>query len=116
MKFTRRIGTAISIVFLLMVGCATNPQQSENYDVVVAVYKMTKVAITPEAVAGDAIAKHAWSTLRQQDIEAVGAGNAGWVSIEVPASQAEHARKILHKMMSGLGSEAASTSFRVIDQ
>jgi hypothetical protein len=116
MKFTRKIGIAVSIVFLLMVGCATNPQQSKNYDVVVAVYKMTNVAITPDAVAGDAVAKQALSTLRQQDIEVGVAGNAGWGNIEVPASQAEHARKILHKMMSGLGSEAASTSFRVIDQ
>jgi hypothetical protein len=116
MRLTRKISIAVSIVFLLMVGCATNPQQSKNNDVVVAVYKMTNVAITPEAFAGDAVAKQALSTLRQQDIEVAVAGNAGWGNIEVPPSQAEHARKILHKMMSGLTSEAASTSFRVIDQ
>jgi len=90
---------------------ATNPQQSKNFSVIVAVYRMI-----PGAITNDAIGNKAFSTLRQQGIEAGGAGNAGWMNIEVDLSKAERARKILHKMMSRLGSDAALTSFRVIDQ
>jgi len=112
MKVTRKIGAAIVVVSLLIVGCATTPQQSEmDDDVVVAVYKTPR-----DAPFGDAVSKQAYSTLRQHGLAVGGAGNAGWGNIEVPASQAKRARKILHKMMSELGSDAASTSFRVIDQ
>lgn len=111
MTVTQKFGGIIAIVTLLMVGCASKPQQSENHGVIVAIYRMI-----PDVVADDAVANKAVNTLRQQGIVWFGAGNAGWMNIEVYPSQAERARKILHKMMLGLGSDAASTSFRVIDE
>lgn len=109
MKVTKKIGAAVAIASSLIVGCSSNPPQSEN-DVVVAVYKTI-----PYPINDDTVAEQAFSTLHQHGLEVGGAGNGGWGNIEVPASQAKRARKILHKMMSELGSGAGTTSFRVID-
>jgi hypothetical protein len=87
----------ISILFLLLAGCASHPK-SDTRSVVVATYQESdKVSYTL-----------IYGTLRQHGIVAIGVDSGGWEEVNVGESQAAKARKILSKL------NPEGHSFRVI--
>jgi hypothetical protein len=89
----------ISILFLLLAGCASHPKPDTRMVVVATCKESDKTGC--ELIYG---------TLRQHGIVAIGVASGGWDDVNVGESRAAEARRILSKL------SAEGHSFRVIDK
>jgi len=93
MTLARKINLFASLLGLVLIGCASNSKVSEISEVEVAGYKDSDAA---------AAEKLTFGILHDHGIMAGGAGNAGWMNVEVPPNQVSEAHKILENESAGL--------------